>query len=117
MSGAGRDARPRILEWREHRKGDKLGAVSVAFASGLVLHEVTIHRSGQSCWAAPPARPKLKDGSNELWIGRDDRPVWEPIVSFVDVDIRRRWSDQVIAALRMDRPEVLADLHEEDQQP
>ena len=106
MSGAGNANQPRILEWREHRKGSKLGTVSVLFPSGLVLNEVTIHREGERCWAAPPARAKLIEGTTDLAKDREGRQIWEPIVTFHDVEVRRRWSDQVVAAFRMAFPEA-----------
>jgi hypothetical protein len=99
---------PCIVDWRAHRKGDKIGTVAVLFPSGMILREITIHcRDSGVAWAAPPARARLADGTNEWLHDEAGHPLWEPIVSFTDANTRRRWSAQIIAALRLDRPGVL----------
>jgi hypothetical protein len=98
----------RILNWREELRNTLRGFATIEFSSGLIIAEVAIHCSFDetSAWAQPPSRPWLHQGA--LVIDDRGRPKYQPIISFATPDIRRIWSQQVIAAIRADYPKVLS---------
>jgi hypothetical protein len=84
-----------------------LGFATIQAPSGMILHDVTVHRQGDSVGALPASKPmlgrdgmQLKDPNGKLR--------WQPIVSFKDKPTRDRWSRAVVEALRQQRPEVIA---------
>jgi hypothetical protein len=88
-------------------KNSLLGFATVRMPSGMLLHDVGVHRQGGSFWAMPASKPmldrsgtQLKDASGKLR--------WVPIVSFADKATRDRWSQAVVAALREQRPDLVA---------
>ena len=82
------------------------GFATVEMASGLVIHDVSIHQRDGSTWASPPAKPMLgRDGTQMR--GKDGKALWAPIISFAAKATRDRWSAQVIAALHVAHPEVM----------
>jgi hypothetical protein len=100
--------RARLISFRTFHKGTLIGFANVAFPSGMCVGEIQIHRRGDKCWAAPPARPWLYDHDNELVRDADGRVKWaNDLINFLDHGSRRRWSEQVLAALREAKPEVL----------
>jgi hypothetical protein len=88
-------------------KNTLVGFATIRVPSGLVFHDVGVHRQGDSLWAMPASKPMLGPDGVQL---RDTRGKlrWTPIVSFADKRTRDRWSDGVIAALREPKPEVLS---------
>src|SRR5438105_1202288 len=88
-------------------KNSLLGFAVIQAPSGLVFHDVSVHRQGDAMWACPASKPmlgrdgtQLKDAAGKLR--------WTPIVSFRDKRTRDRWSRGVVEALKEQRPEVLS---------
>ena len=99
-----------LISVRHHRKGTLVGFACVQFPSGLRIGEIQIHVAGRKCWAAPPARPWLTDDDSELVRDPDGRPRWNSkLVWFASHGDRRRWSQQVIDAVRAAKPGLLPD--------
>jgi hypothetical protein len=97
----------RLLAFRPHRKGTKVGTAKILFPSGLVVSEITIHRHGSRIWASPPARPLMLDGDNDVVRDADGKIVWDGlIVSFINHGCRHRWSEQAVDAVRAGRPNL-----------
>lgn len=89
-------------------KNSLVGFATVKAPSGLIFHDVSVHRQGDAMWALPASKPmidrdgtQLKDATGKLR--------WVPIVSFKDKQTRDRWSRDVVEALKAQRPEVLRD--------
>src|SRR5215472_15355563 len=102
MSGGnGNGTRAKLVKFRPYTKGTLLGFAMVEFPSGLIIGEIAVQRDHETVWASPPARPRLRDGSSEPM--RDDRGklIWNSdLIRFASQEARRRWSDQVIDAVR-----------------
>lgn len=97
----------KILDWREMRRNTLLGFAKVEFPSGLIIADVTVFKGERGCWASPPSKPMFgRDGI----VMKDDagKLRYSIIIEFVSKDIRNRWSDSVIEALRAAHPEVFA---------
>ena len=97
---------PKILEWREVRRNALLGFAKIEFASGMIVSDVTILTGPKGHWASPPSKPMVgRDGA----VMRDDdgKIRYSPIIEFVSKDVRNRWSESIIEAMRAAHPEVL----------
>ena len=95
----------RIRDWRPMQKGALLGFAKVEQPSGQILNDCTIMAGSDGPWASPPSKPMVgKDGR----VITDDRgkTKYSPIIEFTSKDVRSRWSDAVIAALREAHPEA-----------
>ncbi len=97
----------RILDWREMRRGSLLGFARVEFPSGLIISDVTILQGEAGAWASPPSKPMIgRDGV----VMKDSvgKVKYSPIIEFASKEIRNRWSDAVIAAMKVAHPEVFS---------
>lgn len=93
--------------WRPLRKGSLIGFVSVSMPSGMAIHEISVLETNGRFWAAPPAKPMV-DRDGRVMIGDDGKRRYSPLVEFASKELRSRWSDSVIAALRAAEPGALA---------
>jgi hypothetical protein len=48
-----------ISEWKPHSAGTLLGFIKVTMPSGLVLHELMLHRRGDAFWLNFPSKPMV----------------------------------------------------------
>jgi hypothetical protein len=93
-----------IEEFRPLLKNTLIGFARVKMPSGLVFHDVSIHRHGDSTWASPSAKPQIgRDGSH---IRRDGKTQYSPVVSFASKEVRDKFSDAILDALRSSHPEA-----------
>ncbi len=95
-----------ILDWRPLRKNSLLGFVKVELPSGMVIADVTALDGERGAWASPPSKPMIdRDGA----VMRDatGKVRYTPIIEFTSKEIRNRFSESVIAALRQSHPEAL----------
>ncbi len=95
----------KILDWRPMARNSLLGFAKVEFPSGMVIADVTILKGERGPWAAPPSKPMVgRDGT----VMKDDagKVKYSPIIEFTSKEIRNRWSDAVIEAMRAAHPEV-----------
>jgi hypothetical protein len=82
------------------------GFARVRMPSGMVLHDVSVHRKNDATWASPSSKPKIgRDGT--VIKDADGKISYAPIVSFTTRDQRDRWSSAVIEALQASHPEAL----------
>jgi len=82
------------------------GFARVRLPSGMVLHDVAVHEKDGHAWASTASKARLaRDGA----VIRDatNKIQYSPVVGFASRELRARFSDQVIAALRDRFPEVL----------
>ena len=75
--------------------------------SGITIHEISVLETSGRFWAAPPSKPMI-DRTGFAMIGDDGKRRYSPISEFTTREIRSRWSDSVIEALRTAEPEALA---------
>jgi hypothetical protein len=80
----------RVIEWKEFRKNTLEGFLSLQLPSGLILHNCSLHRKGDSRWVGLPARAYEKsDGGKN----------WEPLVEFTSKESRDRFQAAAITAV------------------
>ena len=98
----------KIFEFREVRKGSSLrGFVKAQFPGGLIMHDITVLIGERGSWASPPSNPRINaDGTVQKTA--DGKIIYSPIIEFASREVRIRWSDAVIDALRAAHPGVLA---------
>jgi hypothetical protein len=100
----------RILDWRPLRKNSLFGFCKVEFPSGMVIADVTILTSERGPWASPPSKPMITaDGVVMKDAGGKIR--YSPFIEFSSKEIRQRWSNAVIEAMRAAHPEAFGDEH------
>ena len=95
----------KILDWRPLPKNSLLGFAKIEFPSGMVIADVTVLTSERGPWALPLSRPMLnRDGV----VIKDEagKIRYSPFIEFTSKEIRNRWSDAVIQAMRAAHPEV-----------
>ncbi|MFL5252551.1 MAG: hypothetical protein ACJ8AI_06595 [Rhodopila sp.] len=88
-------------------KNSLIGFATMRAPSGLVFHDVGVHRKNDSVWASPASKPMV-DRNGAVMKDGEGRVRYTPIVSFSDKTVRTRWSNAVVAALKEQRPEVMA---------
>jgi hypothetical protein len=87
--------------------GAMRGVCDVTLPSGLVLHRCSIFARDGRAWASPPSKQVIgRDGTVQKTA--EGKVRYEPTVSFVDRQTQERWSNAVIAALRIVNPEALS---------
>jgi|tagenome__1003787_1003787.scaffolds.fasta_scaffold20988300_8 hypothetical protein len=98
----------RILEWRPLRRNSLLGFAKVELPSGMTIADVTVLNGEHGPWASPPSKPMIDRDGVAL---RDEKQKirYQPIIEFTSKNIRDRFSDQVIAALKLSHPEAFAE--------
>jgi hypothetical protein len=80
--------------------------VNVALPSGMILLGCAVFVKDDRTWAAPPGKPVIgRAGIVEKTPQGKTR--YEPTVSFADRATAERWSDAVIAAVRLAYPEAI----------
>ena len=95
-----------IEEFKPFPKNSLIGFVRVRMPSGVIYHDVSIHKQGDSAWASPSAKPQIgRDGTH---ITKDGKPQYSPVVSFVSKEVRDKFSGAILNALRSSHPEALA---------
>lgn len=81
------------------------GFAKVALPSGMILSDVSVHVSGETAWASPASKPVL-DRDGVAMRDSAGKIRYVPIVSFARRDLRDRFSNGVIEALRGSHPET-----------
>jgi hypothetical protein len=97
---------PRCTKFVPLQKASLLGFATIEFASGVVMSDISIHQNGSRCWASPPAKPMLdKDG---VAVRESNGKVkYNAVVRFSDPSIQRKWSEQVLFAVRDAFPDAI----------
>lgn len=84
------------------------GFARVRMPSGMIIADVAIHVRDGRAWASPPSKPML-DRSGVQMKGNDGKPQWVQLILFTSRELRDRFSDSVVAALRQSHPDALAE--------
>ena len=90
----------KVTEFRHHPSGTRVGFVSVALDSGLVLHGVTLHKQGEKRWAGLPGKPMLDRDRNPV-LDANGKPRYSPVVEIEDRKRRDAFAAQVWAAAEL----------------
>lgn len=94
-----------IEEFKPIRKNSLLGFAKVRMPSGLIFNDCPVCTTNGKVWASPASKPAMTSAGTQL-IGANGKPVWQHIVDFASKELRGKWSDAVIAALRQSHPQV-----------
>lgn len=101
--------RLRLIDWRRLQmpQGTLIGFACVLIRPpGIVVRDVTVHRSGEAFYALMPAKPVLnQDG--QVVIDERGKRKYAAIVEIPDRDVRARLSAAVITLVRQHDPESL----------
>jgi hypothetical protein len=84
----------------------QVGLARVRLPSGLILHDVAIHKRNGTAWAIPPSKPVLDRNGVQV---KDvtGKPLCVPVVTFASPEKCDRFSAAVIDAVRAAHPRVL----------
>jgi len=83
------------------------GFARVRMPSGMIFHDVAIHAKGDAAWASPASKPMLDRNSVAVRDG-EDKIRYVPLVTFASRELRDRFSEGVIEALRQSHPAALS---------
>jgi len=81
------------------------GFAKVALPSGMILSDVSVHVANGTAWASPASKPVL-DRDGVAMRDSTGKIRYTPVVSFARRDLRDRFSNGVIEALRGSHPEA-----------
>jgi hypothetical protein len=91
----------------DRRSNTLRGFARVILPSGMILHDVGIFVDGGRAWATPSSKAMLDKDGVAL---RDDAKIrYSPVVTFVSKELRAKFSDAVIEAMRIAHPDALTD--------
>lgn len=95
-----------VEEYRPIAKGAWRGWLIVMQPSGQRIHDCGLFERDGHWWVAPPSKPRLgRDGQQRR--DANGKAQWSPVVSFATKELADKWSDAVLAALRVSHPLVL----------
>ena len=98
-----------VEEFSAVTKNTLRGFAKVRMPSGMIFAEVAVHVRDGRAWASPPSKPVLtRDGQHMR--GSDGKLLWTQLIIFANRELRDRWSDAVLAALRQSHPHALDEL-------
>jgi hypothetical protein len=111
-AGFGGKPRPtiRILRWRPftNPSGPVLGLLDVELPSGLQILDIRFGIGSRGgAYVMMPAE-KMRDRDDRPLLDDRNKPRGRSLVDFRSKDVRERFSDQVVAALRRAQPELFA---------
>jgi hypothetical protein len=91
-----------IEDFKAIRKNSLLGFAKVRMPSGLVFNDCPVCTTNGKVWASPASKPAMTAAGTQL-IGANGK---QHIVGFASTELRNKWSDAVIAALRQSHPQA-----------
>ena len=94
-----------IMNFKVINKSNLVGFAEILMPSGIGFVDVTIMRKESHYWAMPPAKPLLVNGAHKI-DPYTNKPIYAQIIKFSTKELKQKWSDAVIAALKMSYPEV-----------
>ncbi len=95
-----------VEEFTPVTKNTLRGFAKITLPSGMILSDVSIHVSGDSAWASPASKPVL-DRNGVATRDAAGKIRYVAVVSFARRELRDRFSNGVIEALRTSHPEAL----------
>lgn len=95
-----------IEEFRPMRRNSLLGFCRVRMPSGVIFHDCSVHCSNGRFWAAPPARPQMSREGVHLRDAHTSKFLYVQIISFSSKEVRDRFSEAIVGALRASHPEA-----------
>lgn len=97
----------RILDWRPLRKNSLLGFAKTELPSGMVIADVTVLIGERGPWASPPSKPMV-DRDGVVMKDQNGKIRYVPVIEFTSKEVRNKFSNNVIDALRQSHPQALS---------
>jgi hypothetical protein len=99
----------RLLEFKPIAKGALRGFCRIELPNGLVIHDAMVFASHGKTWANLPSKPQIgQDG--QLKRDASGKLAYSPILEWRDADLRKRFSDALVALVRVEHPGIFEDL-------
>jgi len=96
-----------VEDFRPLQKNTLRGFVRARLQSGMIIGDVAIHVGGDNkTWAAPPSKP-LIDREGQVLRDADGKVRYVPLITFASRELRDRFSEAVLDALRAAHPDAL----------
>lgn len=101
---AGQARSMRCIRWQPYERNTLMGFAALQQPSGVIIEDATLHEKDGKYWVSPPGKPKLdKDGVAHR--NRETGKIsYSSVITFTSDEVRRRWSDDAVAAIRCDFP-------------
>jgi hypothetical protein len=96
-----------IEEFKSVEKNTLRGWARVRMPSGMILHDVGIFYDSDRAWVSAPSKAMLGRDGVRMRSAKESKPLYAPVVSFETGALYRKFSDAVIAALRLAYPQAL----------
>jgi DNA-binding cell septation regulator SpoVG len=100
----------KISKWTPFRNpaGTMLGFLSVELPSGMIVNDLKlmVGQKGRRWIALPSVKQLDKEGQPRLDI--NGKATWSAIVDFRNREIREKFQDQILTAMRHQYPELFA---------
>ena len=94
-----------VSDWKPVHRNTLRGFLTAHLPSGMTMHELAVHFRDGTWWVAPPGKPMLSaDGAAMRDAAGKIR--YSPVVSFESTAARQRFTNAIIAALQLARPEL-----------
>jgi hypothetical protein len=105
-SATARQPRIALVAWRPLAKGALRGFATIQLPLGLRLIDCPVLVSNGKPWVSLPAKPVLdRDGQHKA--DPNGKPAYAPVAEWRSRELRDRFSEAVIAAIRRMYPEAL----------
>ena len=104
MNGIDRP-RMRLIEWRPLLT--LRGFATLELPSGLIVREVTVHEKNGKWWVGLPAKAQI-DRDGQVIKNEVGNIQYAAILNWRDRDLADRFSDTVVALVRVAHPEIEA---------
>lgn len=101
------DSRLQLLDWRPLRQNTLRGFATVRlYPPGLIIHDLTVHRSSESLFALMPGKAMIGLDGHVLTDERGRRR-YAPVIEVPDRTVRERLSAALVALIQSRDPEAL----------
>ena len=92
-----------LLEWKAVKKSTLRGFAKIRVGKALAMRDVALHVKNGRRWAQPPSRPMIgADGAIKM--GDNGKPMYSPVVEWLDRESADRFSEAVIEAVEREHP-------------
>jgi hypothetical protein len=99
----------KIMAFKAVDRDPLRGWATVLMPSGMILHDVGVFhdRGSDRSWVSAPSKPMIGRDGVQLRATTNAKLLYTPVITFETATIYRKFSDSVIAALRLAYPQAL----------
>lgn len=94
-----------LRDFRVFQKNTLRGFATLELPSGLIVHDVTVHKKNGTAWASFPSVPQLENGQHRVLDGKNQ---YKRILEWRDRDLGDRFSQAVVSLVEEKFPDALA---------